>query len=219
MSKYLSKILILTLCFISIDVKAADTIRYTEYYEMYTQDSNYLPSNDEIQEWFNIDLPLDDNNNPLYTLEFDYSEVDFTKEGNYTIVLTFYKVADHKYQKEFKLHLKDYVPEETETFGTIEKFYLTRIGTVSAIGLALYIVVAWFLKQTQRRCKYVIIIDNKFLKIIKRRETPSIEKIKKIIKKDNIISYFILDRIDIPDYLEKMIHLKKYDYVIEIKTK
>lgn len=216
-ARILSVTLVATLMLMIFPAKSDDIIRYTNNYEMYTVEEEFVPSVEDMQEWWNIDLPRDENNNPLYTLEFNTEGIDFSKPGEYDVVLTFYKKADHKFQKTFKLSIIEPAKEKHELIGKIEKYYIKQIGGVVGIGILLYFLILLLMKYTTKKDKYVLIYDNKIIKTFKWREMPNIEKILKKINISEATSCIVLNKEDVPVYLEQMLKDKKYDYIIELK--
>ena len=93
---FLLALIILTLIIVNLKVSAEDIIRYSEKYQISLGEITEIPDNNELKHWFSIDLPLDENNNDLYTVEFDTSNIDLTKEGTYEVPMVFYKTTDKK---------------------------------------------------------------------------------------------------------------------------
>lgn len=219
MKKIMFKIMLfITVFLFSFSVKAEDLIRYTTRYEIPIQNSEYKPSTEDMQEWWNIDLPRDENNNPIYTLEFNIDNVDFSTIGEYDVVLTFYKTEDKQFQKTFKLNVIEKQEEiKTEETEKIEYYFIRKIIIVVVLGILFYILIQTLLKLFSKRSKYVILYNNKVIKIIKSRKIPELNKIKKILKNKTITSFIILNKEDLPKYIEEMVKNKKCDYVIELK--
>lgn len=207
----------LSLALIPSGVRAEEIIRYTMKHEIEQQEKTFVPTTEEMQEWWSIDLPRDENGGMLYTLEFDTSKVDFTKPGDYTVVLTFYKTVDHKYQKSFEL--KVVKPEEPDKLiGDIEIRYLKQMGAVFGIGIGFYVVVLFLLNRTSKTKRYVIVYDNKILKVLKSKEVLDGDQISKKLKLESVSSCIIMNKVDIPKYLEEMTKkISKFDYVVELK--
>lgn len=206
-----------TLVFSSVEGTSEDIIRYTKSYEMEVQEKDFKPSTEDMQEWWNIDLPRDENNNVVYTLEFDTSKVDFTKEGKYEVPLVFYKRADHKFQKTFELVIKEKEAPQGFVIGDIEKFYIKQTGIVILIGALFYIVIMLLMKCTTKKKKYVVIYNNKIVKTIYSRELLDIEDIEKKTKIKDFSSLIVMNKEDFPKYIEEMTKRNSCDYVIELK--
>ena len=199
-------------------VKAEDVIRYSEKYQIPLGSITKIPDTEELKHWFSIDLPKNENNEDLYTVEFDTSKIDLTKKGTYEVSMIFYQTTDKKYEKKFTVEVIN--PLANTDIKKIKEKYLEKLITI-IITICLLGVLINIIFDNSKSIKISIIKNNKYIKTIKVKNTDNYELIiKKVIcklKLDSIENIILINKNDLTDNLKKQIKTDKFDYAIFIK--
>lgn len=215
----MKKILFLSFFFIFLFINQANAeeiIRYAEEYTVTIGEINSLPNTEELKHWFSIDLPLNENNENIYTVEFNTKNVDLTKAGIYDIPMIFYKTVDKKYEKILKLNVTESINDNSKQ-QIINKYIEELLKIIISISAG--IIVLTTLLDGSNKTKIAIIKNNKFMKIISvKTQSDYQSKINKILRKLKINKtngVLLINRQDLTNLQKKQIKTKrKYDSVL-----
>lgn len=215
----MKKILFLSFFFIFLfinQVNAEEIIRYAEEYTVTIGEINSLPNTEELKHWFSIDLPLNENNENIYTVEFNTKNVDLTKAGIYDIPMIFYKTVDKKYEKILKLNVMESINDNSKQ-QIINKYIEELLKIITSISAGIIILTT--LLDGSNKTKIAIIKNNKFMKIISvKTQSDYQSKINKILRKLKINKtngVLLINRQDLTNLQKKQIKTKrKYDSVL-----
>lgn len=215
----MKKILFFSFFFIFLfinQVNAEEIIRYAEEYTVTIGEINNLPNTEELKHWFSIDLPLNENNENIYTVEFNTKNVDLTKAGVYDIPMIFYKTVDKKYEKILKLNVKESINDNSKQ-QIINKYIEELLKIIVSISAGIIILTT--LLDSSNKTKIAIIKNNKFMKIISvKTQSDYQSKINKILRKlkiDKTNGVLLINRQDLTNLQKKQIKTKrKYDSVL-----
>lgn len=213
-------ILILVMLFVTMmGVSAEEIIRYSEEYQAPIGTIKEIPSNDVLKEWYNIDLPIDNDNNEIYQIEFDTSNVEIDKVGEYDIPVTYYKDENNKYEKTFKLKIINPVVETSK--GKIKAEYLEHnLKTIIIIILIIMIIVTLF--DSTEVVRVAVVKNNKFVKVLtlknKFEYDQKIAYILKKLKLDNISNAILINKEDLnATQINQIKTNKKYKFALFIQ--
>lgn len=215
----MKKILFFSFFFIFLfinQVNAEEIIRYAEEYTVTIGEINSLPNTEELKHWFSIDLPLNENNENIYTVEFNTKNVDLTKVGIYDIPMIFYKTVDKKYEKILKLNVMESINDNSKQ-QIINKYIEELLKIITSISAGIIILTT--LLDGSNKTKIAIIKNNKFIKIISvKTQSDYQSKINKILRKLKINKtngVLLINRQDLTNLQKKQIKTKrKYDSVL-----
>lgn len=215
----MKKILFFSFFFIFLFINQANAeeiIRYAEEYTVTIGEINSLPNTEELKHWFSIDLPLNENNENIYTVEFNTKNVDLTKAGIYDIPMIFYKTVDKKYEKILKLNVTESIKDDSKQ-QIINKYIEELLKIIISISAGIIILTT--LLDGSNKTKIAIIKNNKFMKIISvKTQSDYQSKINKILRKlkiDKTNGVLLINRQDLTNLQKKQIKTKrKYDSVL-----
>lgn len=199
-----------------LQVSAEEIIRYSEEYSATIDKMQEMPNTETLKEWFNIDLPLDENQNEIYTVEFNTENIKLNEIGEYNVQMTFYKNENNKFTKDFKLKVIDkIVNTDVEKIGI--KYLEEILKTISITVLVALLIITIF-SHTEVE-KIAVIKNNKFIDIYTlRNKTDYDKKIKYLFKKMKLKSMnniLLVNKKDLsPIQLSQIKTNKKFDYAL-----
>jgi hypothetical protein len=212
-------VILLLLIFVLLScmqVSAEEIIRYSEEYQATIDKMQEIPNNDTLKEWFNIDLPLDDNQNEIYTVEFDTSKVELNKLGEYDITMTFYKNEANKFTKNFKLKVIDNIVNTDKE--KIDIKYIESILKTIAITVLVVLLIMTIFNHTEIE-KIAIVQNNKFIKVLTLQNKKDFDsKIAYVLRKlkiNDVKNVLLINKNDLnATQLSQIKTDKKYKYAL-----